>query len=46
MIGYAYNKKTGKVDMAGEYGMVKAFTDPNCYEVLTAEELDKKNNNE
>ena len=42
MMGYAWNKHTKKVDLAGEYGMVKAFTDPNCYEVLTTEELKER----
>lgn len=42
MMGYAWNKNTKKVDMAGEYNMVKAFTDPDCYEVLTAEEVKER----
>lgn len=46
MIGYAYNRKTGKVDMAGEYSMVKAFTDSSCYDVLTADELEELITNE
>lgn len=42
MIGYAWNKKTNKIDMTGEYNMVKAFTDPKCYDVLTTEEIKER----
>ena len=42
MIGFGYNRNTKKIDISGDYEMLKVFCDLNCYEILTEEELEKR----